>query len=264
MRPFFFGTSQKPLFGLYHSPNGNSSRQSGIVLCYPFGPEYLRAHRALRALASRLAVVGFHALRFDYYACGDSAGASEEGDTEQWMADICLAIAEIREMSGVQQVSLLGIRLGASMAALVGSWRSDIDKLVLWDPVVKGKRYLLELIERHRALLESRPKPRDLPEHDPPLELLGVPLTPKLRESLEAIDLLTLQRSPAKSVLVVSSDAGPDALSLRDHLGRIGAPPDYQHIPGSRVWIKEHDLEQAIVPHATVNFVTSWLCGSAS
>jgi alpha-beta hydrolase superfamily lysophospholipase len=110
------GTSQKPLFGLYHAPNGGSPRLGGIVLCYPLGLEYLRVHRSFRELANRLAGLGFHALRFDYYGSGDSGGESEDGDVSQWVEDIAMALEEIRETSGSPRVSLVGVGWGPPSA----------------------------------------------------------------------------------------------------------------------------------------------------
>ena len=262
MKPFFFGTSQKPLFGLYHPPNGGSSRVGGIVLCYPFGLEYLRVHRSFRELANRLAGVGFHALRFDYYGSGDSGGESESADAAQWMEDISAAIEEVRETSGSPRVSLLGVRLGAALCALAGSRRDDIERLVLWDPVVKGSEYLRDLGERHTEWLGTHPRPQDFEEHEPPRELLGMPFPPGLREQLEAIDLLRLEKRPAREVLIVSSDADPDALALKEHLAHLGVRVAFEHIPGSKVYLKEDEINQAVVPHGTLQAISSWLAES--
>jgi uncharacterized protein len=260
MQPFFFGTSEKSLFGLYHPAQGNSARHGGIVLCPPFGPEYIRAHRSLRELGHRLAEAGFHVLRFDFYGCGDSAGASEDADLEQWEGDVSAAMEEVRETSGIKAVSLLGLRFGASLAAIAGSRRADVERLVLWDPIVNGERYLAELADRHRAFFESRPKPRQMAEGASTDEALGFPLAPRLRREMEAFDLLAISRSPARRTLLLSTDGSPGTVALRNHLDRIGADTTYQHMPGSKVWLKEEDeISQAVVPQATLTSIASWL-----
>ena len=43
------------------------------------------------------------------------------------------------------QVGLVGLRLGATLAARVASRRDDVDRLCLWDPVVLGEVALLDL-----------------------------------------------------------------------------------------------------------------------
>ena len=53
------------LFGFFH-PAVGVSRATGVVLCPPVGADLVRAHRALRHLAERLARAGFDVLRFDF------------------------------------------------------------------------------------------------------------------------------------------------------------------------------------------------------
>jgi len=257
MKPYFFGSSQQPLFGVYHPARSGSLRPGGIVICQPFGSEYLRAHRSLRELAHRLAEAGFPVLRFDYYGCGDSGGASETGHVERWLEDIVAAIEEVREASGTSKVALVGLRLGATLAALVGSQREDVDRLVLWEPIVSGEQYLGELAQRHRAFFEGRPKPRDLRESDPPQELLGFAVPPRLRETLARLDLRRLARRPARRILLLGNQADPiDRLS--EHLTWLGARPDYEKISGARVWVREAELNQAVVPQTVLEKITAW------
>lgn len=264
MKPFYFGTSQKPLFGLYHAPNPGLPRLGGIVLCYPLGLEYLRVHRSFRELANRLAGLGFHALRFDYYGSGDSGGESVVGDVSQWVQDIAAALEEIHETSGSPRSSLVGVRLGATLGAVAGAQRTDIERLVLWDPVVRGSDYLREMQQRHLEWMGTHPRPRDFEAKEPPEELLGLPLSASLREQLEGIDLLKLAQKPSRDVLIVSSDANPDAVALKDHLASLGARAAFQHIPGSKVYLKEDEINQAVVPHGTLQSISTWLAESGA
>src|SRR6185503_18450344 len=124
MQPFYFGTSEQQLFGVYHAAESGSSKRAGVVLCQPVGHEYLRAHRAFRNLAMALAGQGFHVLRFDYFATGDSAGDGEQLSVRQCLSDLATAIDELKDIAGVTKVSLVGLRLGATFAALAASGRS--------------------------------------------------------------------------------------------------------------------------------------------
>lgn len=257
MKPFYFGSSEQPLFGVYHAAAGHAARAEGIVICQPFGSEYIRAHRSLRELAQRLADAGFPTLRFDYYGCGDSGGGSDEGHVERWLEDIALAVAEVREASAGSRVSLLGLRLGATLAALSASRGGDVERLVLWEPIVNGEEYLAELAARHRGFFEGRPKPRDLPQVDPPDELLGFPVTPPLRESIARLDLLDLTRAPARRLLLLSG-LGHAAHPLAAHLAQLGRVPDSEEVTGARVWVREGELNQAVVPQPLLQRIVSW------
>ena len=112
MNPFFFGDSDAPLYGVYHPPTG-SPRNEGVVLCASFGQEAMRSHRALRQLGLLLAKKGYHVLRFDYRGAGDSGLDMWDVDAQMWQQDVDTAIVELREMSGVDKISVVGLRVGA-------------------------------------------------------------------------------------------------------------------------------------------------------
>ncbi|HVQ29080.1 MAG TPA: alpha/beta hydrolase, partial [Vicinamibacteria bacterium] len=111
-------------------------------MCAPAGQEYLRAHRAFLQLAERLAALGFDVLRFDYFGCGDSAGDDHEGRLDVWLENTKAAIEEVEALCGSDRVSLVGLRLGAALAAQAQAGRGAPSALVLWDPVLDGPRYL--------------------------------------------------------------------------------------------------------------------------
>jgi len=257
MKPFYFGSSQQPLFGVYHAAAGPAARAGGIVICQPFGSEYIRAHRSLRELAQRLADAGLSVMRFDYYGCGDSGGGSDEGHVERWLEDIALAIAEVREASGASKLSLVGLRLGATLAALLAARNGDVERLVLWEPVMNGEEYLAELAKRHRDFFDGRPKPRGLVESSPPDELLGFPVSPSLRESIGRLDLLRLTRAPAPRILLLSS-VSEAAHPLLARLEQLGTAADYEKLTGARVWVREGELNQAVVPQPVLQRIASW------
>lgn len=118
MKPFYFGPPSSQLFGAYHAPFPTRERYQGIVLCFPFGQEYMRAHRAFRQLAGSLSQEGFHVLRFDYRGTGDSAGDLTEVNAANWLDDIDYAIRELRDMMGVHKIDLMGLRMGALLAGV--------------------------------------------------------------------------------------------------------------------------------------------------
>ena len=259
MRPFFFGKADRPLFGMLHPSAKSGNARGAVVLCPPFGPEYVRAHRALRELATRLATDGLCTIRFDYYGTGDSSGREDDASPGQWLDDIDAAIHEAREAEGGNGICLIGLRLGATLAALACLRRQDIARLVLWDPIVVGHAYLAELLQRHRALLEERPKPRAYRVPDPPTELLGTPITPSIIGFLESLDLLSQEPLPVRRVYIISSDGSPSHQRLAVRLREQGADVQVEHCPGHRVWLKEDDLIRALVPQTTIGTIASWL-----
>jgi pimeloyl-ACP methyl ester carboxylesterase len=51
----------------------------------------------------------------------------------------------------VEAVTLLGLRFGATVASLAAERFTDIDRLVLWAPIVDGERYMQELLRMNVA-----------------------------------------------------------------------------------------------------------------
>jgi pimeloyl-ACP methyl ester carboxylesterase len=255
VQPFYFGDSARPLFGVYHAPR-SSSRRTGVVVCAPFGQEYLRAHRSLRELGERLAEAGLPALRFDYHGCGDSAGEGEEARWEEWLADTVAAVAELRESTGLSRVALIGLRLGGTLAGLCAARLGGVEALVLWDPVVQGAAYLRELRETHEAWTH---------EHAPgaiaqPNEALGFPLRDELAADLERVGLLGLAHGPARRVLVVNSGDGEG----EPPLWRGAAGVEHQRFPPAPVWLPAEGMGRAFVPAQLLSAVTTWLEGACT
>src|SRR5215469_17302570 len=158
--PFYFGTPRKELFGCLHLPDHDCCRDSGVVICQPFGHEYINSHRALRQLALRLVDAGFPVLRFDYYGCGDSVGSISDGGVAEWVFNISQAISEVHKRIQVSSICLIGLRLGASLAVLNAQMHHCASHLVLWDPVIAGERYLDRLVVLQKEILRFRTKPR--------------------------------------------------------------------------------------------------------
>lgn len=142
--PFYFTNGSHALFGVLHEPTAAGS--SGFVFCHPFGEEKLWSHRVYVSFARALAANGHPVLRFDYMGNGDSDGAFRESSLTTAIDDVHAAIRELRRRTNAPAVSLLGLRLGGTIASLVAEDTADLDRLVLWSPVVDGARYMQELL----------------------------------------------------------------------------------------------------------------------
>ncbi|MCP9469226.1 MAG: alpha/beta hydrolase [Nitrospira sp.] len=145
-KPIFFQSGGCRLFGLVHEPVGVPSGEAWLF-CHPFAEEKLWAHRVYVSFARILAARGAWVLRFDMMGNGDSEGRFSDISVETMLGDIECAVAQLSRLSGIAtNVGLLGLRLGATLAALTAEQRSHIGKLVLWDPIVDGAKYMQELL----------------------------------------------------------------------------------------------------------------------
>lgn len=148
--PFFFSGERCRLFGVLHRPKISPTRGC-FVFCHPFAEEKLWTHRVYVSFARELADRGHWVLRFDTTGNGDSEGELSTTTVESSLADIGSAIEILKKRTEASEVSLLGMRLGATLAAATADRRKDIDRLVLWEPVVDGGRYMQEILRSNLA-----------------------------------------------------------------------------------------------------------------
>lgn len=246
MTAFFFGETGRQLFGYYHAAAAGGT--SAAVLCPSWGPEYQYAHRAFRVLARRLAERGTHVLRFDYAGTGDSWGDESAITPEQWLTDAALAISELRAMSGATAVDLVGLRYGAHLAARVGAGRSDVRRMVLWDPVLDGERWLADLSDRPDGVSRAR-------KHGGrPVEFSHRVLAPETFEHFRAISPADYPHEPAQRLLVLSTTEEGDAHPL-PHLGSA----EFRHVPDSTPWVEDTSIWSGLVPARAISAIAEWV-----
>jgi len=214
--PLFFGDANKPLFGIHHQPTASSQLQdTSIVLCNPIGFEYGRTHSVIGYLAKKLAAKGYHVLRFDYYATGDSSGNSEDISIEQCIKDIVLSCDEIKTISATRKVSVVGYRYGALLAAFA-SEHYKFSRLIMWDPIVDGETYLNDLQKIHNNML-TNPNRFDLnflSNTTSPSELIGHYFSENLREKIKSLNLADLEKIKTKRIDIFSYSDSYNAESL--------------------------------------------------
>ncbi|WP_291982205.1 alpha/beta fold hydrolase [Luteitalea sp.] len=240
----FFGRAPKSLFGVYHPPKAAHARAVGIVLCYPFGQEYMRAHRAFRQMALLLSKAGFHVLRFDYFGTGDSSGETDAVSLSQWVDDAGVAADELRDTAGITRIAFVGLRLGAAVAALAAAKRSDVAEAVLWDPAVRGSDYLAEIFEkRHDSVGGSH----SAVANEETAGVMGFPVTQRLRADLEQLDLMTCAAPPGSGRLVIASHDRPEYQQL-GAMQTAGAKSRYQVVPSEGSWNEVDDNGGALIP----------------
>jgi alpha/beta superfamily hydrolase len=238
----------------------DSAPKLGVVLCAPFGYEAICARRSLRAMATSFAAAGVPTLRFDYHGTGDSAG--DDRDPQRvavWQASIVAAIEELRASTGVQAVALVGVRLGALLAAQVAAARDDIAAFVAIAPVMNGKAYVRELRALQMALGLNEP-PAGLVWDKPAREAVGFAVTEETAAELSTLTMLP-ERAVAPRVRVVDrsdlsiGDAWPNAQR------NAGADVTIQPFTGYATMVL--DPHKVVVPAGMINELTTWLVGLA-
>ena len=141
-------------------------------------------------------------------------------------------------------VALVGLRFGATLAAVAAAQRRDVQSLVLWAPCASGRAYLREL--RAFQMLE---------EHDG----RGTPGAPQEGdEAALAIDLFARRERIAERALIIPRDDLPaGAERLASHLAAAESRRASTQRRGTLPMMR--DPQDGEVPVAALDTIVAWL-----
>jgi len=248
-RALWFGGDERPLFGWLHTPDDGVVR-GAVVLCPPLGLEGVCSRRAFRHLAERLADAGMAVVRFDYDGTGDSAGGQNDpGRVDAWMGSVNRAVRLVRQ-AGAARVVVVGMRVGATIAACELARAGGADGLVLWDPCASGRSYLRE--QQALGLFSLGGAARD----DGSVEVPGIVYQAETVAELSALSIAATEGPLAARVLVLVRPDRPANKAMRQRL-------ETDHVEwGEAVGQSDFvDVEPFEVrePVATLDAVISWV-----
>lgn len=246
-QPFYLDTRGGSVLCWWHAP-AQAAVAHPVLMCPTWGDEEIGAYAGWRALAQSLAQQGVPVLRLDLPGEGDSlARAPGASAWVSWLDALEDAALALRQVTGAPKVHLLGVRLGALLAAQVADrlrQRADqVASLLLLAPVASGRAFLRE------ARLLSQ-VPQDEPLHAGEVVAGGFVLDAPSAEALAAAQwpapqatgqtaacpVLLMERSdrplPEASRATLAAWAGVERLhgALRDDLAGTTA------IAHSAVW----------------------------
>ncbi|HYG84929.1 MAG TPA: alpha/beta fold hydrolase [Azospirillum sp.] len=235
-------------FGWLHPAAG----RRGVVLCSAHGNEELSVHRTWRDLAERLAAAGLPTLRFDYRGTGDSIGSDEDpNQVRGWLDSVHAAVHHLRAATGVEEVALVGLRLGATLAAVAAAEMGGVARLILLAPCITGRAYAHEL--KAMAYLAGTPQPHP----DAVVESAGYLLTSDTLAGLRGLDLMALPHSPAPRVLLLERTDVHDGARLTVRLRELGAAVEVE--PFGTFAHLMNSVQRAAAPQEPLDAVTNWL-----
>lgn len=239
MIPRYFGRSDSMLYGVF-DPATTPRLRRAMLLLNPGGWEYVRAHRTLRLLATRLSAAGIDVLRFDYSGTGDSWGdVDADISLDRWLEDVEEAADELGALAGVDRIGVVGLRLGARVALEVAQRRVvQFDRLALWDPV--------EVEQAAAVAVDS-----DRSGHGadaPSMELPGT-----VSHDLARIDRATRLPSDLRTVVALS-----DGSRVPSDLSDIRAERTLRVAGSAPCWVEERDFGAGAVPTRLIEAIVTW------
>jgi len=142
----FINSRKQRLSAVLHMPHGESS--PGVILCHGFMGNKIGQHRLFVKAARFLADKGFAVLRFDYSGCGDSTGDHVDISLHHQIMETKDAISFMHNHPLVikEDLTVLGLSMGACVAALTASQDNRVNRLILWAPVARPFIDLLGII----------------------------------------------------------------------------------------------------------------------
>ena len=249
--PFYFGEPDKNLLGWLHIATLEVTvrRKRTVIICAPLGMDYMNTYRAQRYIADYFALAGFDVLRFDYFATGDSSGVnSDRKRLTEWLESIKVAVDLMAQEFPENELNLLGIKMGATLAAMVSD-RLDISNLMLWSPYTTGKKFLREVKALQMTSAFQSDSDKAL------LESGGIVYWPETEEEIKAIDLANI--SPiVKSIAFIGESNTPYKKltdSWKDKVSHI------EFIEATDTKDMFQEAHNARVPHNSIVSIVNWL-----
>jgi exosortase A-associated hydrolase 2 len=259
--PHFLEGSAGRLFSLYFPASRPRDAVPGVVpgIVYvpPFAEEMHQSRRMASLQARKFAEAGVAVLLLDPYGTGDSEGDFAEARWEIWLDDVDAALDWMQGQG--HQLALWGLRLGALLAAEAAARRPQpLARLILWQPVLQGRRLLTQFLRLKVAAAMAEDGARvstgDMLkslEQGASLEIAGYELAPELALAIDRAALAEHLPAPETRVHwleVGSAEPGappPATAKVLDAWQAAGVKTAYRGVKGQSFWLIQ---ETTLVP----------------
>lgn len=249
--PSWIGVNERPLYSCLHLPTKQALKNYAVLICNPFGYEYTHAHRSIRHLADKLADNGYAVLRFDFHGTGNSdASLHGEHRVASWLEDIEQAVDFLKNKTGASKICLLGIRIGATLAASFTEHHA-VDRLVLWDVCSNGKRYVREMKAVARMAANGSESEKAY------IDSAGFIMTRETATDIKNIQLAEQNFQVKSKILLLERNDLKTNTKLQDALRRQGHSIDQVSMPGYTEMMAEP--QDAQVPLESIALINHWL-----
>jgi len=252
------------LRGVVHHP-AQAPPAVGLVFVHPFAEEKKCSHRVFVEAARAATAAGCAVLRFDCRGCGDSEGVFEEADVEAWRKDVRAAFAYAKEHLGARRMGLVGLRLGAALAAELAEEELELACLVLWEPVTEGGRYLSLTMRRsmmRRKLTaheggEELADEEEAEEANGEVDFDGYLVSPEMQQQIAEIDLLAEPKAYPGPTLVLNLSGRSKVAAAFEKLASLYVSGEAQTVRQEPIW----STVGLVDPTPTIEASLTWMRG---
>jgi len=251
-----------PLHAAYHAP-AQAQASCPVLICPPLFEERKSAYAALRKLCLRLAAAGRASMRFDYRGSGESGGRSATRRWAHLAEDVAAAREALARLSGREDVVLLGLRLGATLA-LQEAVGAGVKVVVALAPILSGAGQVRQwkMRSRIRAELTDSNTGVSPVQHGQDacgtLDFDGYEVHPGFFDDVAALDLLKAPPALHGPALIVqiSHRSGPSPES-QQFVAALGGKAEWECLRLEPFWDKLDDVDTGPLE----DIVCRWVSG---
>lgn len=135
--PDFLEHQGRKLFYLNLEP-ADASLRGSVLFLPPFADEMHRSRRVVAGQARLFVDAGYRVMLLDLSGCGDSGGDFADATWSRWVEDAQFAARTLTNQ-GIGPLTIWGLRMGALLACVLSQSYSNIQRLLLWQPVLNGE-----------------------------------------------------------------------------------------------------------------------------
>lgn len=264
--PQWLALEPEPVYAVLHTPPAGSQTGHAALLLPAFGWDDECSYRRRRDWATQLAARGITAARFDFPGRENSVGSPlASGRAESWVRATVEAARWLRQSSGAQHLTAIGVGIGGLIAYQATVADAAIDDLVLWGVRANGRAHVREL--RAYAAVIAREDETDSARADGAIGIGGHIMSAETAAQLSSVDLtgLPLPRAGRRRVLLIGRDAHGIDTRLRRHIEQSGAELECldSHEYHSLNSPPDLGLRPVETPLATVEWIAAAAVGAA-
>lgn len=204
------------------------------------------SRRNVAAQARLLAESGFNVLLLDLTGCGDSPGDFVDASWQTWKQDAACALDSLLALDRVPLI-LWGLRLGGLLACELAEEREDIQRLLLWQPVLNGEQQIDQFLRLRTAAAAvdsitgfDRKSLWGELRSGQALEIAGYQLSPALALEVAGVRLRDFNPSCAVDWVEIFASETPELTSpsrnLAVHWRESGVPLETVAVNGEPFW----------------------------
>ncbi len=196
VEPFWHSDEEGTLSAVwYRGTKGITRPAAGVLVLQGIGPDEAAVSQGIKAIGVAVANLGFLTLSIEFAGNGQSPESLDQAAIHhRWQRQITAAVRFLRK-GGATWVAVIAPRLAGGLAVLAGQ-ETPMDALVLWSPVLSGKRYIRELKMLQATASEDMAQVGELAVGD-------YIFPPGLAECVAQIDATQAAAAPAASVLYI-------------------------------------------------------------